>query len=360
MIGLWNQKKEKQASDQPFRCSLTFVKGNEFLVRSCSLVSVKNVLEMPKGEKCLSLSKYKDGVYSLHFKRAKLVNGCWNKTIPDKYLKKENGEVIAYEKLGNAFQEKGRAQSMVDGRCLWGKGSINWKCSFQGQPVNGNIGNAATTLDLKGKGEKSTQKLPPTGPTWKKIVDKPKGAKSASTHSFDKQGEAEDESSSETNRSLIPSPCAAAIVVGARVEARFDDDKTLYYPGVVTAVQNGTCAITFDDGDADDCVPFTDLRLLKTDTKCPVVAGILKCTSTVSLAHFPSLAFPILSSSFLSLASPPEFERQKTLSDIVHDCATCDKWEEGVSRYVQLNSDANAIIAKTALVQGQVVLQVKG
>ena len=165
MIGLWNQKKEKQASDQSFRCSLTFVKGNEFLLRSWSLVSVhisaySDVLEMPKGEKCQSLSKYKDGVYSLHFKRAKLVNGCWNKTIPDKYLKKENGEVIAYEKLGNAFQEKGRAQSMVDGRCLWGKGSINWKCSFQGQPVNGNIGNAATTLDLKGKGEKSTQKPP--------------------------------------------------------------------------------------------------------------------------------------------------------------------------------------------------------
>ena len=92
------------------------------------------VLEMPKGipngEKCQSLSKYKDGVYLLHFKRAKLVNGCWNKTIPDKYLKKENGEVIAYEKLGNVYQEKGRARSMVDGRCLWDKVSMNWKCSF--------------------------------------------------------------------------------------------------------------------------------------------------------------------------------------------------------------------------------------
>ena len=35
----------------------------------------------------------------------------------------------------------------------------------------------------------------------------------------------------------MPSPCAAAIVAGARVEARFDDDDTRYYPGVVTAVR---------------------------------------------------------------------------------------------------------------------------
>ena len=100
-----------------------------------------------------------------------------------------------------------------------------------------------------------------------KNLDKPKGAKRASTCSSDKQDKAEEESSSETNRSLMPSPCAAAIVAGARVEARFDDDDTRYYPGVVTAVQTGTCAIAFDDGDADDCVPFTDLRLLKMDTK---------------------------------------------------------------------------------------------
>ena len=53
--------------------------------------------------------------------------------------------------------------------------------------------------------------------------------------------------SSEANRSPIPSPCAAAIVVGARVEAKFGDDADkLYYPGVVTAVQTGTCAIKFD------------------------------------------------------------------------------------------------------------------
>jgi hypothetical protein len=49
---------------------------------------------------------------------------------------------------------------MVEGRCLWGKGGINLKCSFRGQPVNGSIGNAAITLDLKGKGGKSTQKSP--------------------------------------------------------------------------------------------------------------------------------------------------------------------------------------------------------
>ena len=103
-----------------------------------------------------------------------------------------------------------------------------------------------------------------------KNLDKPKGAKRASTCSSDKQDKAEEKSSSETNRSLMPSPCAAAIVAGARVEARFDDDDTRYYPGVVTAVQSGTCgtcAIKFDDGDTDDCVPFTDLRLLKMDTK---------------------------------------------------------------------------------------------
>ena len=194
-----------------------------------------------------------------------------------------------------------------------------------------------------------------------KNLDKPKGAKRASTCSSDKQDKAEEKSSSETNRSLMPSPCAAAIVAGARVEARFDDDDTRYYPGVVTAVQSGTCgtcAIKFDDGDTDDCVPFTDLRLLKMDTK-DSVAGILKCTSTVSLAHFLSLALPILSS-FLSLASPPELKRQMGLSNTVHGHVICDKWAEGVSRHVQLNADTNVMVAKTHLVQGQVVLQVKG
>jgi hypothetical protein len=93
------------------------------------------------------------------------------------------------------------------------------------------------------------------------------------------------------------------------------------------------------------------------DTKY-TVAGILKCTSTVSLAHFPSLALPILSSSFLSLAYRPELKRQMRLSNIVHDSVICDKWAEGVSRHVQLNSDANVMIAKTKLDEGQVVLQV--
>ena len=54
-----------------------------------------------------------------------------NKQIPDKYLKKENGEIIGYEKLGGVYQEKEMARSMVEGRCLWGKGIINWKCSFR-------------------------------------------------------------------------------------------------------------------------------------------------------------------------------------------------------------------------------------
>lgn len=115
---------------------------------------------IPNGETCRSLSSYKDGIYLLHYPKAKLEDGCWNKQIPGKYLKKENGEIIGYEKLGEVYQEKGRAQSMVEGRLLWGKGGRNWKCSFRGKPVNGSIGNAAITLDLKGKGEKSTQKPP--------------------------------------------------------------------------------------------------------------------------------------------------------------------------------------------------------
>jgi hypothetical protein len=45
---------------------------------------------------------------------------------------------------------------MVQGSCLWGKGGVNLKCSFQGRPTNGNMGNNASTLRLKGKGEKST------------------------------------------------------------------------------------------------------------------------------------------------------------------------------------------------------------
>ena len=114
---------------------------------------------IPNGETCRYSSNYKDGKYLLHFTKAKLENGCWNKQIPDKQLKKGNGEIIGHEKLGGVYQEKGRARSMVEGRRLWGNGGVNWKCSFQGQPVNGSIGNAIT-LDLKGKGEKSTQKSP--------------------------------------------------------------------------------------------------------------------------------------------------------------------------------------------------------
>ena len=95
------------------------------------------------------------------------------------------------------------------------------------------------------------------------------------------------------------------------------------------------------------------------DTKDPV-AGILKCTSTVSLALFLSLALSILSSFFLSLASPPELIRQLGFSNMVHGHVICDKWAEGVSRHVQLNADANVMVAKTHLVQGQVVLQVEG
>ena len=67
-----------------------------------------------------------------------------------------------------------------------------------------------------------------------------------------------------------------------------------------------------------------------------------------------------LVSPLLSLASSPELKRQMELSNIVHDRAICENWAEGVSRQVQLNSDANVMTAKIKLVQGQVVLQVKG
>jgi hypothetical protein len=105
------------------------------------------------------LSSYKDGKYLLHYPKAKLENGCWNKQIPDKYLEKKNGEIIGYKKLGSVYKEKGRAASIKEGRYLWGKGGTNWKCSFQGQPVNGSMGNAST-LSLEDKGEKATQKSP--------------------------------------------------------------------------------------------------------------------------------------------------------------------------------------------------------
>jgi hypothetical protein len=53
-------------------------------------------------------------------------------------------------------------------------------------------------------------------------------------------------------------------------------------------------------------------------------------------------------------------KRQMELSNTVHGHVICDKWAEGVSRHVQLNADTNVMVAKTHLVQGQVVLQVKG
>jgi hypothetical protein len=55
------------------------------------------------------LSKYKDVKYLLHFGSATLENGCWNKRIPDKYLKKkQEGEIIGYEKVGGVYKVKGR------------------------------------------------------------------------------------------------------------------------------------------------------------------------------------------------------------------------------------------------------------
>ena len=101
---------------------------------------------IPNGETCRSLSSYEDGIYLLHYPKAKLEDGCWNKQIPDKYLKKENGEIIGYEKQGGVYQEKGRARSIVEGRLLWGKSCRNWKCSFRGQPVNGSEGTRSASI----------------------------------------------------------------------------------------------------------------------------------------------------------------------------------------------------------------------
>ena len=58
---------------------------------------------IPNGETFRSLSNYKNDKYLLYFPKAKLENGCWNKQIPDKYLKKENGVIIGYEKLGGVY-----------------------------------------------------------------------------------------------------------------------------------------------------------------------------------------------------------------------------------------------------------------
>ena len=67
----------------------------------------------------------------------------------------------------------------------------------------------------------------------KSSVDKLKGE---SFPISDQQDEAEEKLSSETNIWLMPSPCAAAIVVGALVESKFDDDDKSNYPGVMIAV----------------------------------------------------------------------------------------------------------------------------
>jgi hypothetical protein len=92
---------------------------------------------------------------SFIFGSATLENGCCEQANPDKYLKKKK-KIIGYEKVDGVCKEKGWGGSMVQGSCLWGKGGVNWKCSFQGRPTNGNMGNNASTLRLKGKGEKST------------------------------------------------------------------------------------------------------------------------------------------------------------------------------------------------------------
>ena len=85
---------------------------------------------IPNGETCRSLSSYEDGIYLLHYPKAKLEDGCWNKQIPDKYLKKENGEIIGYEKQGGVYQEMGRARSIVEGRLLWANHAETGSAAF--------------------------------------------------------------------------------------------------------------------------------------------------------------------------------------------------------------------------------------
>ena len=166
------KSRKNQASVQPFRCGFNFDEERNYAV--CLLSSLSQMLKgFSIGKRCQPLSNSKDGKYVLHFPKAKLENGCWNKQIPDKYLQKENGEIIGYEKLAGVYKEKGRVRSMIEDRSLGGTLGINWNCSFQGQPVNGSMGNA-NALRLKGKDEKSRnqrkhpwtkKKLVPTFPT---------------------------------------------------------------------------------------------------------------------------------------------------------------------------------------------------
>ena len=55
-------------------------------------------------------------------------------------------------KLASVYKEKGRARSMVEDRCLGGTLDINWDCSFQGQPINGSMGNASALSEAQGQG----------------------------------------------------------------------------------------------------------------------------------------------------------------------------------------------------------------
>jgi hypothetical protein len=105
---------------------------------------------IPNGESCRSLSNYQDGKYLLHARNATLENGCWNNTIANKFLVVQKGEIIGYERVDGVNKEIGRQGSMVQGRCLWGSGGRNWKCSFKGKPIDGNMGNASA-LGRKGK-----------------------------------------------------------------------------------------------------------------------------------------------------------------------------------------------------------------
>jgi hypothetical protein len=46
-----------------------------------------------------------------------------------------------------------------------------------------------------------------------------------------------------------------------------------------------TCAIAFDDGGTDDCVPFTDLRLLKMDINEPATEELVSIFNNLKSAN---------------------------------------------------------------------------
>ena len=92
----------------------------------------------------------------------------------------------------------------------------------------------------------------------------------------------EDEAGADEEDELQVDTKAASIIVGSRIEAKFDDGDE-FYPGTVTRVNSSkgprggeqsspsptaaaTCTVRFDDGDIDSAVPLSDMRVLRGST----------------------------------------------------------------------------------------------